>query len=88
MVSSSVTRAGLVFRVHTNGALAASESNTLSIPPAAAPLTIAAAQGLFLPGLLDEISLYDRAFPPAKFRRFISPAAKASAAEGVRLRSR
>ncbi len=64
----AVTRAGLVFRVYTNGALAASESNTLSIPPAAAPLTIAAAQGLFLPGLLDEISLYDRALSSSEIQ--------------------
>ena len=57
----AVTRGGAVFRVYVNGAQVSAETNSLAIPDADAPLTLGEAQGLFMQGLLDEISIYNRA---------------------------
>ena len=38
------------------------ETNNLAIPSANAPLTIGQAKDFFMQGLMDEISIYDRAF--------------------------
>jgi hypothetical protein len=57
----AVTRGGNIFRVYVDGAQVSLETSGLAIPPANAPLTIGEAQGLFMQGLLDEISIYNRA---------------------------
>ena len=57
----AVTRGGPVFRVYVNGAQVSAETNVLAIPAADAPITIGQAQGIFMSGMLDEISIYNRA---------------------------
>ena len=64
----AVTRGGAVFRIYIDGAQASVETNNMAIPAANAPLTIGQAQGLFMPGLLDEISIYNRALAPAEIQ--------------------
>jgi len=56
-----LTKASGVYRTYVNGAQVSAETNNLPVPVANAPLTIGQAQGLFMDGLLDEISLYNRA---------------------------
>jgi hypothetical protein len=60
----AVTRAGTVFRVYANGAQVSAQTNSVAIPAADAPVTIGQAQGLFMSGSLDEISIYNRALEP------------------------
>jgi hypothetical protein len=62
----ALTRGGAVFRVYVDGFQVSAETNNVSIPVADAPLTIGQAQGLFMPGLLDEISIYNRALAPGE----------------------
>jgi hypothetical protein len=57
----ALTRSGSVYRTYVNGAQLSAETNSLPIPAINAPFTIGQAQGLFMDGLLDEISLYNRA---------------------------
>ena len=59
-----LTKASGVYRIYFDGAQVSAETNQLSIPPVNAPLTIGEAQGLFMSGLLDEISVYNRALEP------------------------
>ena len=56
-----LTKAGGLYRIYVNGIQASAETNKLPVPAADAPLTIGQAQDLFMDGLLDEISLYNRA---------------------------
>jgi Concanavalin A-like lectin/glucanases superfamily len=55
-----LTKADAVFQLYVNGSLVSAETNSLAVPGANAPLTLGQAQGLFLNGLLDEVSLYNR----------------------------
>ncbi len=57
----AVTKGSNVYRTYVNGSQVSVETNSLAVPVANAPLTIGQAQGLFMNGLLDEISLYNRA---------------------------
>ena len=57
----ALTRQSSVYRAYVNGVQLAAETNGLPIPPVDAPLTIGGAQGLYMNGLLDEISVYGRA---------------------------
>jgi hypothetical protein len=57
----ALTRQAGVYRTYVNGAQLSAEMNTLPIPVVNAPLTMGQAQGLFMDGLLDEVSLYNRA---------------------------
>jgi hypothetical protein len=56
-----LTKTSNVYRIYVDGSQVSAQTNNLPIPTASAPLTIGAAQGLFMPGLLDEISIYNRA---------------------------
>jgi len=56
-----LTKASGVYRTYVDGAQLSAETNNLPVPVANAPLTIGQTQGLFMDGLLDEISLYNRA---------------------------
>ena len=57
----ALTKQGGVYRTYVNGGQLSAETNALPIPVVNAPLTIGQAQGLFMDGLLDEVSLYNRA---------------------------
>jgi hypothetical protein len=61
-----LTREGSVYRLYLNGAPAATETNSSPIPSANAPLTIGQAEDFFMQGLMDEISIYDRALTPGE----------------------
>ncbi len=50
-----------VYHCYLNGAQVSAETNGVPVPTANAPLTIGQAQGFYMNGLLDEISLYNRA---------------------------
>lgn len=50
-----------MFRLYVDGAQVAVGTNNLAIPAANAPLTIGQAEGFFMQGLMEEISIYDRA---------------------------
>lgn len=63
----AVTRNGSLYRIYINGTLAASATNTASVPNAAAFLTIGEAEGIgFMNGLLDEVTIYNRALTGAE----------------------
>jgi hypothetical protein len=57
----ALTRSSGVFRTYINGVQKGSETNAVSIPEARAPLRIGESQGLFMDGMLDEVSIYQRA---------------------------
>jgi hypothetical protein len=57
----ALTRSGPVFRLYVNGTQVVAETNILAIPAANAPLTVGQADDFFMQGLMDEISIYDRA---------------------------
>ncbi len=60
----AVTRSGSLYQIYVNGVVQGAETNDLAVPAADAPLTIGQVQYLFMDGLLDEISLYNRALSP------------------------
>jgi hypothetical protein len=62
----ALTRRSGVYRAYTNGAQGSIETNSLPIPAINAPLTIGQAQGLFMDGRLDEVSVYNRALEPGE----------------------
>ena len=58
----AVVRAGETLNVYTNGLLAGTDTITADLLPAAAPLTIGQAEGIgFMNGLMDELTIYNRA---------------------------
>ena len=57
----AITRNGNVYTIYTNGIAIGSQTDTNTIPNPNAPLTIGAAEGMYFNGLLDEISIYNRA---------------------------
>jgi hypothetical protein len=61
-----LTRASGVLRLYVDGAQVSTATNSLAIPAANVPLTIGQAEGFFMQGLMDEISVYDRALTTAE----------------------
>jgi hypothetical protein len=61
-----LTKADGVFRIFEDGAVVSVATNSLTIPSAVAPLTVGQAEDFFMPGLMDEISIYDRALSSAE----------------------
>ena len=57
----AVTKASGLLTIYVNGAQVSSATNNLAIPAANAPLTIGQADGFFMQGMMDEISIYNRA---------------------------
>lgn len=58
----AITRSGSTFLFYINGSLVSSNTSTVVIPTANAPLTIGQAEGSFnFNGMLDEIHIYNRA---------------------------
>jgi hypothetical protein len=65
----AVTRSGALYTIYVNGAAVGSQSFSASIPEPNAPVTIGEAEGLgFVNGLLDEVSVYNRALSPAEIQ--------------------
>jgi hypothetical protein len=63
----AVTRSGVLYSIYINGVLAGSATNSASIPTAAAFLTIGEAENIgFMNGLLDEVTIYNRALTGAE----------------------
>ena len=57
----AVTRSGTTFTFYINGGSVSTNSSIVSVPAATAPLTIGAAEGSgFVPGLMDDIRIYNR----------------------------
>jgi hypothetical protein len=57
----ALTRKSTVAKIYVDGMQVVAETNDLAIPAANAPLTIGQGDDFFMDGLLDEISIYDRA---------------------------
>jgi formylmethanofuran dehydrogenase subunit C len=64
----ALTKAGGLYHIYVNGIQGSAETNSLPVPVANAPLTIGQAQDLFMDGLLDEISLYNRALAASEIQ--------------------
>jgi hypothetical protein len=64
----ALTKAGAAYRIYLNGSQVSAETNSLPVPIADAPLTLGQAQGLFMEGLLDEISIYNRALAASEIQ--------------------
>jgi hypothetical protein len=65
-----------------NGVVLASPAKNFPIPSAAAPLTIGAAQDLFLPGMMDEISIYNRALTDVEMQTIYADGGKGKCGTG------
>jgi len=72
----AVTKGSNVYRTYIDGSQVGVETNSLDVPVASAPLTIGQAQGLFTDGLLDEISLYNRALGASEVQAIYQAGAK------------
>jgi hypothetical protein len=57
----AVTRENGVFRIYNNGVQVSAETNSLAVPLVSAPLTIGQVDGFYMSGLMDEMSVYNRA---------------------------
>jgi WD40 repeat protein len=65
----AVTRSRGTFTIYVDGVPGASEQVAVVIPNPDAPLTIGQAEGgYFLNGLIDEVTIYDRALSPAEVK--------------------
>jgi Concanavalin A-like lectin/glucanases superfamily len=65
----AVTRSGSLYTLYINGAAVKSATNTASIPSPSAFLTIGEAENLgFMNGLLDEVTIYNRALTDAEIK--------------------
>ncbi|MGA8496649.1 MAG: LamG-like jellyroll fold domain-containing protein, partial [Xanthobacteraceae bacterium] len=65
----AVTRAGALYTLYINGTPVASATNTASIPSPSAFLTIGEAENIgFVNGLLDEVTIYNRALTAAEIQ--------------------
>jgi hypothetical protein len=61
----ALTRTGSTYTVYIDGIASGSATNAAIIPDPNAPLTIAEGEGIgFMNGLLDEVTVYDRALQP------------------------
>jgi hypothetical protein len=57
----AMIRSGSSYTIFVDGSAGPSESSSLTLPDAAASLTLGEAEGFAMEGLLDEVALYDRA---------------------------
>jgi len=62
----AVVRNGNLYTIYTNGAVIGSQTDTNTIPNPNAPLTIGKAESFNFDGLLDEVSIYNRALSPSE----------------------
>jgi hypothetical protein len=56
-----VTRNGDAYSIYVDGTRVSTDTNSLPIPVAKAPLTIGQAEGLYVEGTIDEVMIFDRA---------------------------
>jgi Concanavalin A-like lectin/glucanases superfamily len=71
----AVVRSGSTYTVFINGTAAGSATNANAIASPNAPLTIGQAEGIgYMNGLLDEISVYNRALSPAEVQAIANAA--------------
>jgi len=75
-----LTKAGGLYRIYVNGIQVSAETNALPVPVADAPLTIGQAQDLFMDGLLDEISVYNRALAASEIQGIFEAGAQGKCA--------
>lgn len=69
----AVTRNGNVWTIYVNGASVASQVNAVVVPNPNAPLTIGQAEQLgFMNGLLDEVTIYNRALTQAELQAIVN----------------
>ena len=64
----AVERKNNVYTIYTNGVAGVSEFNSTVIPNASVPLTIGQAEGFYLNGKMDEVSIYGRALSPSEIK--------------------
>ncbi len=76
----ALTKAGGLYHTYVNGIQGSAETNGVAVPVANAPLTIGQAQGLFMDGLLDEISLYNRALEASEIQAIYQAGAQGKCA--------
>ena len=84
----AVTRAGSLYTLYINGTPVASATNTASIPSPSAFLTIGEAENIgFVNGLLDEVTIYNRALTTAEISSIwaAGPAGKCKPGSGMGL---
>jgi hypothetical protein len=82
----AVTRAASTYRFYINGEVVATNSSSLALPDANAPLTIGSAENnFFFKGQLDEISIYSRSLSPSEIKAIhdAGSAGKSGASVGV-----
>jgi hypothetical protein len=70
-----LTKGSNVYRTYVNGTQLSDETNNQAIPVANAPLIIGQAQDFFMGGLLDEMSLYNRALTASEVQAIYSAGA-------------
>jgi hypothetical protein len=68
----AVTKNGSVWTFYMDGAVLGTATDPTSISDPAAPLTIGRAEGFLFNGLVDEVSLYNRALTAAEIRAIYS----------------
>ncbi len=72
----AITRSGSTYTIYINGVPSGSAVNTNAIPTANAPLTIGQAESLgFMNGLLDEVTVYNRALTETELQSIFSAGA-------------
>jgi hypothetical protein len=73
----AVTRSGDLFTIYLDGVPVASERSEIAVPDASTPLTIGQLEYIgFMHGLLDEVSIYDRALTAGEISNISSTGAK------------
>jgi hypothetical protein len=81
----AVAKETAVYRLYVNGALASTSTNRASIPDAHAPITIGQAQGFYMAGALDEISLYRRALQGSEIQQIYRQGGQGKCVQAIRL---
>ena len=69
----AVTKSGTTYSIFIDGKLAATETNPNPVPNAYAPLTIGQAEQIgFMNGLLDEVTIYNKAVSQAELQAIVN----------------
>jgi alpha-tubulin suppressor-like RCC1 family protein/subtilisin-like proprotein convertase family protein len=64
----AIERRGSLFTTYINGVAGGSTTDAKPIPDTNAPLTIGQAEGFYMNGLEDEVSIYNRALSPSELK--------------------
>ncbi len=69
----SVVRSGSIYTIYINGVASGSATNSNAVPSPNAPLTIASAESIgYMNGILDEISVYNRALSGSELQAIVN----------------